>query len=108
MDRIINISTTSTELPISGVLQASLGLDVWEITSHRIVARASESQAQHVQRLGYNVEELSTVARYLSEHRSNRQPKLSSTTSEGTLDYHTALSLEQDMQRLARIATRVC
>ena len=101
MDLIINISTASTELPISGVLQASLGLDIWEITSHRIVARASEIQAEHVERLGYNVEELISVARYLSQHRSNQKFKLSSTPSDEILDYHTALSLEQDMQRLA-------
>ena len=90
MDMIFKVSIGATHLPLSNLLYSSIGLDVWELTPHRLIARANVAQAERLQQIGYQVEELQSVSNLVTAF-----------SSEGLAKYHTAESLENDMRLLA-------
>ena len=58
MDLILDILPRSSDSPVSDLLRASLGLDIWEITPDHMIVRANAAKAERVQQLGYRVEQL--------------------------------------------------
>jgi carboxypeptidase T len=91
MTLILRVTSTNPQVPLSQLLELPLGLDVWEVKPDHIVLRAAEPQAERLQRMGYQVEQLHLTDTYLSTFA----------TEEAIAGYHSAASLEQDMRQLA-------
>jgi carboxypeptidase T len=68
-----------------------MGLDIWEVKPDHIILRGADAQAERLQRMGYNVEQLHLTERYLSRFA----------TADAVAGYHSAQTLEDDMRRLA-------
>lgn len=91
MTLILQVTSTNPQVPLSQLLELPLELDVWEVKPDYIVLRAAEPQAERLQRMGYQVEQLHLTDTYLSMFA----------TEEAIAGYHSAASLEQDMRQLA-------
>ena len=112
MDLILDILPGSSDSPVSDLLRASLGLDIWEITPDHMIVRADAAKAERVQQLGYRVEQLQTVADALAEFESREHETLAAIESDETgalrpdaltkpAQYHSVESLNHDMHELA-------
>jgi carboxypeptidase T len=93
MSVIAKVMPTSPQTPLSQLLIAPLGLDVWEVRPDHLVLQASEAQAERLQQMGYDVEQLHTTETYLSTFAAE------DTAATG---YHSVESLEADLRRLAQ------
>jgi len=88
---IANVTTADPRAPLSRLLTAPLGLDVWETGEEHLVLRATEAQLERLTRMGYAVEQLQPAETFLSAFA----------TDEALAGYHSAETLEQDMRQLA-------
>ena len=88
---IARVTSTTARAPLARLLNAPLGLDVWEVKPDHLVLQADEAQADRLQAMGYGVEQLRITEQYLSTFA----------TAEAVSGYHTVASLEEDMRRLA-------
>lgn len=91
MSVIVKVISASARAPLSGLLAAPLGLDVWEVKPEHLVLQATEAQAERLEQMGYAVEQLRTTETYLSTFA----------TDEAIAGYHSAETLEADLRRLA-------
>ena len=91
MNVIARVTSADPRAALSRLLQASLGLDVWEAKADHLVLRASDAQLERLQRMGYGVEQLQMTETYLSTFA----------TAAAVQGYHSAEALEQDLRRLA-------
>lgn len=91
MNVIARVSSDDPRTPLSQLLTAPLGLDVWEVRPDHLVLRATEAQADRLGQLGYTVEQLRDTEDYLSTFA----------VAEATTGYHSAQSLEDDLRELA-------
>ncbi len=91
MTVIAKVTSDNPRAPLSQLLGAPLGLDVWEVRSDHLVLQASEPQAERLAHMGYGVEQLHMTETYLSTFA----------TADAAAGYHSAETLEQDLRRLA-------
>lgn len=91
MKLILKITSTQPGAPLSQLPQLPMGLDIWETKPDYVVLRASEAQADRLQRMGYGVEQLHETDIYVSTFA----------TAEAATGYHSAATLEQDLRQLA-------
>lgn len=91
MSVIAKVTSNSPRAPLSGLLAAPLGLDVWEVKPEHLVLQATEAQAERLEQMGYAVEQLRTTETYLSTFA----------TDEAVAGYHSVETLETDLRRLA-------
>src|SRR5215831_7769338 len=91
MNLILKVTSTSPRARLSQLLHLPLGLDIWEVKPDYIILRGADAQAERLQRMGYNVEQLHLTERYVSRFA----------TAEAIAGYHSAESLEQDLRQLA-------
>jgi carboxypeptidase T len=92
MNLILKVTSVSPRARLSQLLHLPLGLDIWEVKSDHIILRGADAQAERLQRMGYNVEQLHATERYLARFA----------TAEAIAGYHSAQSLEEDMRQLAK------
>ena len=92
MKLILKVTATDPRVPLLQLLQRPLGLDVWEVKPDHMIVRASEAQADRLQRTGYGVEQLHLTETYLSTFA----------TAEAIAGYHSAATLEQDLRQIGR------
>ncbi|RBY78930.1 peptidase M14 [Geodermatophilus sp. TF02-6] len=88
---IARVTSTGTRAPLARLLTAPLGLDVWEVGPDHLVLQADEAQAARLEAMGYGVEQLQMTEPYLRTFA----------TDAAVAGYHTVMSLEQDLRRLA-------
>src|SRR4051812_30370745 len=88
---IARVTSRSPRAPLSRLLTAPLGLDVWEVKPDHVVLQAEEVQASRLEAMGYVVEQLQMIEPYLSAFA----------TEAAAVGYHTVATLEQDLRRLA-------
>jgi carboxypeptidase T len=91
MSVIAKVTSTSPRAPLSQLLTAPLGLDVWEVRADHLVLQATEAQAERLEHMGYGVEQLHETESYLSTFA----------TEEAVAGYHSVETLEADLRRLA-------
>ena len=91
MSVIAKVTSTSPRAPLSQLLTAPLGLDVWEVRADHLVLQATEAQAERLEHMGYEVEQLHETQSYLSIFA----------TEEAVAGYHSVETLEADLRRLA-------
>lgn len=91
MSVIVRVTSTSPRAPLSRLLTASLGLDVWEVRPEHLVVQATEAQVERLEHVGYAVEQLRTTETFLSIFA----------TDEAVAGYHSVETLEADLRRLA-------
>src|ERR687893_860977 len=91
MSVIAKVTSPSPRAPLSQLLTAPLGLDVWEVRADRLVLQATEAQAERLEHMGYEVEQLHETQSYLSTFA----------TEEAVAGYHSGETLEADLRRLA-------
>jgi carboxypeptidase T len=91
MTVIAKVTSSDPRAPLSQLLTAPLGLDVWEVQPDHVVLRAAEAQVERLQQMGYGVELLHQTDTYLSTFA----------TAAATEGYHSAETLEQDLRALA-------
>src|SRR2546428_1079759 len=91
MNLILKVTAPDERVTLQRLLEAPLGLDVWEVKPDHTVLRASDAQAERLQRMGYAVEQLHETATYISSFAAT------STTAA----YHTVATMEQDLRALA-------
>jgi len=91
MSVIAKVTSTSPRAPLSQLLTTPLGLDVWEVKTDHLVLQATEAQAERLQQMGYDVEQLHETQSYLSTFA----------TEEAVAGYHSVETLEADLRRLA-------
>jgi carboxypeptidase T len=91
MSVIAKVTSTSPRAPLSQLLTAPLGLDVWEVRTDHLVLQATEAQAERLEQMGYGVEQLHETESYLSAFA----------TEEAVAGYHSVETLEADLRRLA-------
>jgi carboxypeptidase T len=91
MSVIAKVTSTSPRAPLSQLLVAPLGLDVWEVKADHLVLQVTEAQAERLEHMGYGVEQLHETESYLSTFA----------TEDATAGYHTAATLEADLRQLA-------
>jgi carboxypeptidase T len=91
MSVIAKVTSTSPRAALSQLLTAPLGLDVWEVKADHLVLQATEAQAERLQHMGYDVEQLHETQAYLSTFA----------TEEAVAGYHSVETLEADLRRLA-------
>jgi carboxypeptidase T len=91
MKLILKITSTQPGALLSQLPQLPMGLDIWETRPDYVVLRASEAQADRLQRMGYGVEQLQETDTYVSTFA----------TAEAAMGYHSAAILEQDLRQLA-------
>jgi carboxypeptidase T len=92
MNLVLKVTSTHPRAPLSQLLHAPLGLDVWEVKPDYVTLRAAEAQAERLQHMGYTVEQLHLTETYLSTFA----------TAEALTGYHSAASLEEDLRQLAQ------
>lgn len=88
---IARVRSTGARAPLTRLITAPLGLDVWEVRPDHLVLQADEAQASRLEAMGYLVEQLQMTESYLSDFA----------TARATSGYHTVQSLEEDLRRLA-------
>jgi carboxypeptidase T len=88
---IVRVTSTGARAPLTRLVTAPLGLDVWEVRPEHVVLQADEAQVARLEAMGYGVEQLQTTESYLSDFA----------TARATAGYHTVQSLEADLRRLA-------
>ena len=66
MNLILKVTSTHPRAPLSQLLHAPLGLDVWEVKPDYVTLRAAEAQAERLQHTGYTVEQVHLTEAYLS------------------------------------------
>jgi carboxypeptidase T len=91
MSVIAKVTSPSPRAPLSQLLTAPLGLDVWEVRADHLVLQATEAQAERLEHMGYEVEQLHETQSYLSTFA----------TEEAVAGYHSGETLEADLRRLA-------
>jgi carboxypeptidase T len=91
MSVIAKVTSTSPRAPLSQLLTAPLGLDVWEVKADHLVLQATEAQAERLQHMGYDVEQLYETESYLSTFA----------TEDAVAAYHSVETLKADLERLA-------
>jgi carboxypeptidase T len=91
MNLIVKVTTREPRVPLSQLLEVPLGLDVWEVQPDHLVLRAADAQAERLQRMGYDVEQLQLTESYLRTFA----------TAEAISGYHSAETLEEDLRQLA-------
>lgn len=91
MELIFRVTSTNPNASLSQLPHLALGLDVWEVKPDHIVLRASEAQADRLQRMGYALEQLEMTETFLSTFA----------TTDALAMYHSAASLEEDLGQLA-------
>ena len=91
MDLIVRVTSPRPALELSPLLETALGLDVWEVKPDHVVAQASEAQAERLEHMGYNVEQVEMTETYLSTFA----------TAEEATGYHSVETLEQDLRALS-------
>jgi carboxypeptidase T len=94
MDLILTVRSDDPQAPLTELLRAPLGLDVWEVKPDYLVLSASEAQAERLRAMGYSVTEERSTESFLADFA----------TAEATTGYHSAESLELDLRRLAESA----
>ena len=87
MTVIARVTSQDPQLMLVPLLDAPLGLDVWEVKPDHVVLQATEAQIERLEQMGYGVEQLHMTERYLSTFA----------TAEATAGYHSAEQLEQDV-----------
>jgi carboxypeptidase T len=88
MSVIAKVTSTSPRTPLSQLLTAPLGLDVWEVRADHLVLQATEAQAERLEHMGYGVEQLHETESYLSTFA----------TEEAIAGYHSVETLEADLR----------
>ncbi|WP_138760605.1 M14 family metallopeptidase [Modestobacter altitudinis] len=88
---IARVTSSSARSPLTRLLTAPLGLDVWEVGPDHVVLQAEEVQADRLEAMGYLVEQLQMTEPYVSAFA----------TEAAAAGYHTVATLEQDLRRLA-------
>jgi carboxypeptidase T len=92
MEKLIaRVTPGGGRAPLTRLLAAPLGLDVWEVRPDHLVVQADEAQAARLEAMGYGVEQLVTTESFLSDFA----------TARAVSGYHTVQTLEEDLQRLA-------
>jgi len=91
MSVIAKVTSASPRVPLSQLLAAPLGLDVWEVRADHLVLQATEAQAQRLEDMGYGIEQLHETESYLSAFA----------IEEAVAGYHSVETLEADLRRLA-------
>ncbi|PVZ08150.1 M14 family metallopeptidase [Actinomycetospora cinnamomea] len=91
MTIIVRITATAPRLSMQRVLDATLGLDVWEVHDDHVVALATEPQAERLLAMGYGVEELAGAEAFVTQFGDEA----------AAAAYHSAQSLEDDLRRLS-------
>jgi carboxypeptidase T len=92
MEKLIaRVTPGGGRAPLTRLLAAPLGLDVWEVRPDHLVVQADEAQAARLEAMGYGVEQLVTTESFLSDFATVRAAS----------GYHTVQTLEEDLQRLA-------
>ena len=91
MSVIVKVTSADPRAPLEQLLHIPLGIDVWETKPEHLVLRASDAQAERLERMGYVVEQMHETESYLSTFA----------TEEATGGYHSGESLEADLRRLA-------
>ncbi len=103
MDLIVRVTSPSPQSPLSDVVQAPLGVDVWEAKPDYLVLSVTEAQAERLRSMGYNVEQLQSMASYLTA--ANDAVAVAAAVTTAT--YHSAETLEQDLRDLAESAPEI-
>jgi carboxypeptidase T len=88
---IARVTATSARAPLTRLLTAPLGLDVWEVKPDFVVLQVEEAQASRLEAMGYAVEQLQLTEPYLSTFA----------VPSAVTGYHTVATLEEDLRRLA-------
>jgi len=88
---IARVTSTSPRSPLTRLLTAPLGLDVWEVKPDYVVLQADEVQAGRLEAMGYIVDQLQMIEPYVSTFA----------TEAAVTGNHTVATLEQDLRRLA-------
>ena len=91
MELIFRVTSTNPNALLSQLPHLALGLDVWEVKADHVVLRASEAQADRLQRMGYALEQLQVTETFVSAFA----------TTDALAAYHSAASLEEDLRQLA-------
>jgi carboxypeptidase T len=91
MNLIAKVTSAGPRAPLSQLLEAPLGLDIWEVKPDYVVLRAAEAQVERLERMGYGVEQLHMTEAFLSAFA----------TADAITGYHSVATLEQDLRRLA-------
>lgn len=91
MSVIAKVTSSGPQAPLSQLLLAPLGLDIWEVKADHLVLQATEAQAERLEHMGYSIEQLHETESYLSAFA----------TDDASTGYHSAASLEADLRRLA-------
>ena len=91
MELIVKVTSPSLRAPLVDLLRLPLGLDVWEVKTDHLILRAAEPQIDRLARMGYGVEQMQDVETHLRAFA----------TAEAVSGYHSAASLEQELQQLA-------
>lgn len=91
MSVIVNVTPGQREASLRRLVELPLGLDFWELGPEHAVLRASEAAIDRLEKMGYGVEQLRETQDFLAEFD----------TAETTAQYHSAVTLEQDMRSLA-------
>ncbi|MET0764483.1 MAG: M14 family metallopeptidase [Blastococcus sp.] len=87
---IARVTSGSARAPLTRLLTAPLGLDIWEVKPDFVVLQAEEFQVGRLEAMGFDVEQLQMTEPYLSTFA----------TAEAVSGYHTVATLEQDLRRL--------
>jgi carboxypeptidase T len=95
---IVRVTSRGLRTPLADLLRLPLGLDVWEVKPDHLILRAAEPQIDRVTRMGYGVEQLQDVETHLRAFA----------TAEAVSGYHSAASLEQELQQLADARPDIC
>ena len=91
MELIVKVTSPGLRAPLADLLRLPLGLDVWEVKPDHLILRAAEPQIDRLARMGYGVEQMQDVETHLRAFA----------TAEAVSGYHSAASLEQELQQLA-------
>lgn len=91
MTLIVKVTSPTERVPLGRLLEAPLGLDVWETRPDHVVLRAPDAQVERLERMGYGVEQLHEGDQYLSAFA----------TAESFSGYHSAESMEAGLRQLA-------
>jgi carboxypeptidase T len=91
MNLIVRVRSGHAQAPVAHLLDAPMGLDVWQSRPDHLVLRAADAQVNRLRQMGYDVEELHQTDQFLDAFA----------TDENTAAYHSVATLEQDLRRLA-------
>src|SRR5918995_2351547 len=103
MDLIVRVTSTSPQAPLSEVVRAPLGVDLWEVRPDSLVLSASEAQVERLRAMGYEVEQIVSTDAYLATATA----AVTAAAAVTTTTYHSAETLEQDLRTLAEGAPEI-